>query len=91
MPCFLRKFFIWLLMMVSNILFKCDRILIGLKLFILVCTPFLCIGRTFAIFKKFGYSPLLIDRLNNLDSGSAMREAECFRNLAGRSSYPVAF
>ena len=53
-------------MMVSKILFIWDRILIGLKLFIFVCTPFLCIGRTLAIFKKLGYSPLLIDRLNIL-------------------------
>ena len=73
-------------MMVSKILFIWDRILIGLKLFIFVCTPFLCIGRTLAIFKKLGYSPLLIDRLNILESGSAMREAEILRNLSGRSS-----
>ena len=48
-------------------------------------------GSTLAIFSKSGYSPVEIDRLNSLARGFAIREAEFFKNLAGSSSYPVAF
>ena len=55
------------------------------------CSPFLWMGSTLAILSKSGYSPVVIDNLNSLARGFAMREAEFCKNLAGSSSYPVAF
>ena len=56
-----------------------------------VCSPFLKMGMTLAIFRVSGYSPLHIDKLNNFDKVSATSGADMLVNMPGRSSLSVAF
>ena len=48
-------------------------------------------GKTLAIFKTLGYSPVEIARLNNFEIGPATMGADMIRNFPGKSSLPVDF
>ena len=46
-------------------------------------------GKTFAIFKALGYSPVKIARLNNFEIGPVTMGADMIRNFPAKSSLPV--